>query len=42
MPVVVKTRSYDEDFYQDMRNDRHNNEAPKSFAETKAITDELF
>ncbi|WP_456425411.1 helicase HerA domain-containing protein [Rhodocaloribacter sp.] len=38
MPVVVRTRSYDEDFFAAMRDDRK----PRSFAEAKKESDRLF
>ena len=38
MPVVVRTRSYDEDFFAAMRDDRK----PRSFAEAKKDIDRLF
>ncbi len=39
MPLVVKTRTYDEDFYQAMRGDIH---APATLEEAKRQTDDLF
>ncbi len=42
MPIVVKTRTYDEAFYDAMRTDAHGVPAPRSLAEAKQRTDDLF
>ncbi|MFB3131154.1 MAG: ATP-binding protein [Rhodothermales bacterium] len=39
MPIVVRTRTYDEHFYQAMRGDLH---APATLEEAKRQTDDLF
>lgn len=42
MPVVVKTRTYDETFYRAMREDGQNGPPPSNFSDVKARTDDLF
>ena len=42
MPIVVKSRTYDETFYQALRENGSNGVAPQSFAEAKQEMNELF